>query len=121
MLCSPVEVIHCIWCLSLVVSSLSKSRGKGSVPAMGGGTPYSSIDSPAKLTLGSQSMPAGSTSHLPPPKIRRNESNVSFASGSVSMSSADVGGVSMPGTPMKTSLTRQLSELEKREDEDLYR
>ena len=109
MLCTTSPSVH-----------LAKGRSKGSMPA--GATPYSSIDSPAKLTLGSQSMPGGSTGNLPqPPKIRRNESNMSFPSGSVSMSSVEVGAVSVPGTPLKTSLTRQLSELEKREDEDLYR
>ena len=54
-------------------------------------------------------------------KMGRNESNVSFQSGSVSMSSVDpIGLQSVPGTPMRQSLTRHLSELEKREGEDLY-
>ncbi len=54
--------------------------------------------------------------------LRRNESAGSFQTAvSVSASSLQEVGVSMPSTPLKASLTRQLSELEKREDEDLYR
>ena len=53
--------------------------------------------------------------------LRRNESAGSFqTAASLSVSSQDIG-VSVPSTPLKASLTRQLSELEKREDEDLYR
>ena len=65
--------------------------------------------------------------------MSRNESHTSFHSMSQSLSDLDavdapglgggagVGG-SMPGTPLKQSLTRHLYELEKkkREDEDMY-
>ncbi len=54
--------------------------------------------------------------------MHRNESAASFVSAaSLSASESQEPGISGPGTPLKASLTRQLSELEKREDEDLYR
>ena len=56
--------------------------------------------------------------------MKRNESNVSFheSGGTPSLSSMEFGGgASLPGTPMRQSLTRHLNELDKREGEDLYR
>lgn len=58
-----------------------------------------------------------------PTILRKNESYTSFHSAaSQSGSDLEVGltGTSVPGTPLRHSLTRHLSELDKREDEDLY-
>lgn len=88
-------------------------------------TPFGSAESPGKQANGQRSQSLGLPGVGSQPQVtsrlQRNESNVSFASGSNYSSSDHIQGASIPGTPLRQSLTRHLSELEKREDEDLYR
>ena len=95
-------------------------------------TPFSSVDSPDHFKTASQRSqsvaPGGSTGLLHSQHIgkaallRRNDSSASVISGvSISASSGEHRATPAPSTPLKQSFARQLSMLDKREDEDLYR
>lgn len=56
-----------------------------------------------------------------PPNMRKNVSHMTLSSASTSNSSEHMHTASAPSTPVRQSLTRHLTGLDKREDEDMYR